>query len=215
MIHKCSSFWLSDFMTFPWSIFNTTVETKCCVLLWPDAWCFLKALGAEIKKSYTPLSSPPSPAASLPLLLPILGLGPKLRAMLKEVLVRTQPPTYTLTLSCLLPFLIIIFSVSIFQQHSKQEHVIVIVIVDLKLIFPTTTESFPSSHIFFFCRVPPFPPYLMDFRQLQSTRNEEEGSQRDVMCVENFNKMWKPWTSFQRVYVNACRCMWIIKWISA
>lgn len=156
MIHKCSSFWLSDFMTFPWSIFNTTVETKCCVLLWPDAWCFLKALGAEIKKSYTPLSSPPSPAASLPLLLPILGLGPELRAMLKEVLVRTQPPTYTLTLSCLLPFLIIIFSVSIFQQHSKQEHVIVRELIS-NWSFLQRLNLFPPPTFFSFAEFLPFP----------------------------------------------------------
>lgn len=109
--HRCSGFLLSDFITFPLAIFNTIFKTKCCVLLWPDAWCFLKA---GEKKSYTPLSTLiSSHSCKHP---PILSTKPKLQAMLKEVLVQTQPSTCTLTPLCLPLFLIIIFSFPIFRN---------------------------------------------------------------------------------------------------
>lgn len=73
------------------------VYTKCCVLLWPGAWAFMKF--QEKKKGYTPLSpvihsqsySPLSPFAI------VLSLGLKLQVRLKEVLVCSQPPPYILS----------------------------------------------------------------------------------------------------------------------
>lgn len=167
-----------------------------CGLVPGPFWSFRR------KKGYTLLSpvthsqsySPLSPFAI------VVSLGLKLQVRLKEVLVCSQPPPYILSL--LTPSLfMIIFIVSYFQEHTKQEcwNFGKALSFVSKLLVPTEmTRSPPSSHNFsafsLLQRSSAMVSCNYSLPKMRRGANEQ-----DVMCVKNFNKMWK-------ILISACVC---------
>lgn len=116
--------------------------------------------------------------------------------MLREVLVPIQqpPPPQTSSASFLLsssspPFLLIIISVLNFQKHTRRENVTVLP-EQLSLCFQT---AYYHQNGWIFSLSPKFfplakflslsPPYLMDFRQLQSTQKWRRRAHGGTQCV--------------------------------